>query len=436
MINVTAGGAIESGLPQLAIEAGANVTITTSSGSYVVAAADSKVSSVQGKTGTVVLTVSDLSAASATHAHVAADVADLANAVKATANVLSVNGKTAAVSLVAADLTAANASHTHDASGVVSGVFDVLRIPVISYTSLSNVPSLASQTHTHGYVQILNGQTGTVTIVAGSNITVTTSLGQIVISGVSAATLSNDSPAALGVASAGGSTLVSRSDHIHPLPTAGSISAASATHTHNVTDIVDLTSVANVVSVNGITGTPSIAAGSNVTVTTAGSQITISAEGGVSASLSSASPSPLGIASAGTATLASRADHVHAMPAISYTSLSSIPPRLRWTTQTITADAHNHTVGEYEVVRMAMSSGMSLTGFADGAEGKSHRIVNVSVNPLTFKHQHTSSSATNRLLIATGLDHEIDQDDQAEFIYDPAEQRWRMMPCCTSTAVY
>lgn len=436
MINVTAGGAIESGLPQLAIEAGANVTITTTSGSYVVASADSKVSSVQGKTGTVVLTVSDLSAASAVHGHVATDIADLASAVKSTANVISVNGKTGTISLVAGDLTAASASHTHDAAGVVSGVLDVLRIPTISFTSLSNVPSLAGATHTHGYVQIINGQTGTVTVVAGSHITVTTASGQIIVEGSAGASLSDAAAASLGVASAGGSTLASRSDHVHPLPTAGSISAASATHTHNVTDIVNLTNVANVVSVNGITGLPSIAAGSNVTITTAGSQITISAEGGGAASLSSASPSPLGVAAAGTATLASRADHVHATPTIAYTSLSGIPARLRWTTQTLTADAHNHAVGDYEVVRMSMSSDVSLTGFSDGAEGKSHRVVNVSANALTFKHQHTSSSAANRLLIATGLDHDIEQDDQAEFIYDPNEQRWRMLPCCTSTAVY
>jgi hypothetical protein len=105
------------------------------------------------------------------------------------------------------------------------------------------------------------------------------------------------------------------------------VSAASAVHSHVAVDVTDLTSVANVVSVNGITGAPVIVGGSGVTVSTAGSSITIEAAGvtDAGASLSDATPQPLGTAAAGVSGLASRADHVHDLPTISYTSLSNVP---------------------------------------------------------------------------------------------------------------
>lgn len=397
--------------------------------------------------------------------------------------VMSVASRTGAVELVASDVTAGvfdiariptigytalsgvptaftPATHTHDASAVQSGTLSIARIPTISYTSLSNVPtSFTPSSHTHSTtdivsftaaaaaaapVQSVQGKVGAVSLVVG------------------------DLTAAAAVHTHDAADVVSGVLSVARIPTI-SYTALSNKPTSFPPD----TSIANVVSVNGITGTPEIVAGSNVTVTTAGSQITVSAAGGGGASLSDVVPQPLGVASAGTSTSASRSDHVHAVstiaytalsgvptaftpaththdasdvtagvfnvariPTIGYTALSGVPLRFRWTTQTITANAHNHTVGDYEVVRVSMSTAYSLTGFSDGSEGKSHRVINLSTNLLTFQHQHTSSNETNRLLIATGLAHAIDQDEQAEFLYDPTSQRWRMTPCCTTTAAY
>jgi hypothetical protein len=60
---------------------------------------------------------------------------------------------------------------------------------------------------------------------------------------------------------------------------------------------------------------------------------------GGGASLSDATPAALGTASAGTSSLASRADHVHATPVISYANLTNVPSTFAPSTHTHTASA-------------------------------------------------------------------------------------------------
>jgi hypothetical protein len=98
-------------------------------------------------------------------------------------------------------------------------------------------------------VQSVNGKTGEVTVETVS--------------------LSSSTPAALGTASAGVSTLASRADHAHARPTYTDVGAAAADHSHNY-----------VTALNSLTGSLSIVAGSNVTITPSGSTITIAASGG------------------------------------------------------------------------------------------------------------------------------------------------------------
>jgi hypothetical protein len=140
-VNVSVGTAFSAGSPEFQLQAGANITISTAQGTYTVIGRDVPVQSVNGKTGTIALTSVDVSAASAVHSHVAAEITNLTSV----ANVVSVNGKTGSVSLVAADLTAAESSHAHP------------------------------------YVTSLNGQTGTLSLVAGANVTVTTGVGTLTV---------------------------------------------------------------------------------------------------------------------------------------------------------------------------------------------------------------------------------------------------------------
>jgi hypothetical protein len=266
-VDVAIGGTLAySPLTALQVTAGANITVTTTSGVFTIIGRDVPVQSVNGQTGSVSITLANLTAAASSHTHVMSDISDLVFPVT------KVNGQTGDVSLTAADLTAALAIHTHSTTDVVG------------FTAAASAAAP---------VQSVAGRTGVISLVAAD------------VSGLAP------------VATSGSYTSLS------DIPT----SFTPSSHTHQASEITDLTSVANVVSVNGITGTPVIVGGSGVTVSTAGSSITIEAAGvtDAGASLSDATPQPLGTAAAGVSSLASRADHVHELPTISYTSLSNVP---------------------------------------------------------------------------------------------------------------
>lgn len=164
----------------LQLAAGSGVTISTTSGQFTIASYDtaavaalSAVQSVQGRTGAVMLSRLDVTAAAAVHTHSTSDIV----------------GLTAGF---------ASGSHTHDAADVTSGTLSVSRIPTIGYTALSGVPTaFTPDTHTHdasavasgtlsvarmpGHVQSINGLTGTLTIASGSGVTVSTASSTITI---------------------------------------------------------------------------------------------------------------------------------------------------------------------------------------------------------------------------------------------------------------
>lgn len=85
-------------------------------------------------------------------------------------------------------------------------------------------------------------------------------------------TLSDGTPANLGTASAGSSNLAARADHIHTLPSLTTLGAAASNHAHNY-----------VTSLNNLTGALTLAAGSNVTLTSNGSTLTLASSGGIGA---------------------------------------------------------------------------------------------------------------------------------------------------------
>jgi hypothetical protein len=430
-VSVAVGGTLAySGLTALQVTAGANITITTTSGVYTFVGPDVPVQSVNGQTGNVSLTLSNLTAAASSHTHVMSDISDLVFPVT------KVNGQTGDVSLTASDLTAALAVHTHSTTDVVgftaaaSAAAPVQQVagrtgaislvagdvsglaPVAtsgSYTSLSDIPtSFTPASHTHQASEVtnltsvanvvsVNGQTGVAVLSStdvsaasavhshvATDVTDLTSVANVVsvngltgvvsldhssVSAASAvhshvATDVTDLTSVANVVSVNGLTGVVNLDH-------SSVSAASAVHSHVAVDVTDLTSVANVVSVNGITGTPSVVAGTGITVSTAGSNITIAAGSGLPAesgnatrllstdgtnalwvtrysvvesvvqagagisltkdtsagsitfeaaggtsgvTVGAATPQALGVAAAGTSGNASREDHVHAMP--------------------------------------------------------------------------------------------------------------------------
>lgn len=221
VVNVSAGTGFQSQVPSLLVEAGANITVTTASGSFTVVGRDVPVLSVNGRTGTVVLTRTDLTAAATTHTHTVQNIVGLTNvanvasvngitgapsivagsnvtvttagnsitisagATAGASGVTSINGRTGTVTLTSVDVSAASASHSH----VVSDITNITSVAnVVSVNGRTGVVSIAasdvtaaSSTHGHNYVQAINSLTGTPSIIAGSNVTVSTSTSSIVI---------------------------------------------------------------------------------------------------------------------------------------------------------------------------------------------------------------------------------------------------------------
>lgn len=140
------------------------------------------------------------------------------------------------------------------------------------------------------------------------------------------ASLSDGTPAGLGTAAAGTSSLASRADHVHPVPTISYASLsgipstfAPAAHQHAISDVSGLLAALDarltdaVTKLNNLTGSLTLAAGSNVTITPSGSTLTIAASAEASLSDDPAQPL-LPFPASGTSTDAARSDHVHPFP--------------------------------------------------------------------------------------------------------------------------
>ena len=329
------------------LTAGDGITISTSAAqfqiaSYGTAAVSSlaPVQSVAGRVGNVVLQASDVTAGTfavariptisytalanvpasfspSAHTHSTSDVVSFTAAAAAAAPVQSVAGRSGAVSLAVADVAGlaavassgsytslqnvpatfapsahthgtaditgisssfAAASHTHDAAAISSGVFELARIPTIGYTALAGVPAtFAPQAHTHSTADVVG---------------LTASFSQVGHTHDYAASVHTHSTADI----AGYTSLPAQGGKAGPLVTDGTAATWSTRY-----------SVVDPVLVQG--------AGMTLTRDTSAGSITVAFAGGTSGvSVSSATPQPLGTASAGSSGDASRADHVHLMP--------------------------------------------------------------------------------------------------------------------------
>ena len=226
-VSVAVGAAVNSGLPELAVAAGANITVTTSAGVFLIegrnvpvlsvagrtgtvvltsvdisdfASVASKygpVSSVAGRTGTVVLTstdISDFASVAAKYGPVSSvagrtgtvvltstDISDFNSAVASKSPVSSVQGRVGTVVLTLTDLTAAAASHTHLSTSITDFTAEASKYgPVSSVQGKTGTVTLsvtdltaAAASHTHSYLTSVNALTGAISLVAGSNIGIT-----------------------------------------------------------------------------------------------------------------------------------------------------------------------------------------------------------------------------------------------------------------------
>ena len=414
-IVVAVGGTLaNTPLTALQVTAGANITVTTTSGVFTIIGRDVPVQSVNGQTGTVVLNLANLTAAAASHTHLMSDITDLAYPVNV------VNGQTGTVLLTSTDVSAASAVHTHVASEItnltaVANVISVNGQTGVAVLNSTNV-SAASAVHTHVMADVtdlafpvssVNGYTGTVSLTitdltaasashthAASEVTDLTSVANVVsvngYTGSVALTTADLTAAAASHTHAASevtdltsvANVVSVNGYTGSVAlTTADLTAAAASHTHAASEVTDLTSVANVVSVNGITGTPSIVAGSGITVSTSGSSITIEAAAGGTASgasLSDALPQALGSPTAGISGLASRSDHAHAMPSAADVGAAAI--------------GHTHLMSDVTDLAFPVNSVNGYTG-----------TVNLTITDLTAaaaSHTHAASEVTDLTSVA------------------------------------
>lgn len=133
--------------------AGQNVTITTTGGGISILAANPPVASVQGKVGTISLSVSDLTAAAEVHTHSTSQISLFTTAVRGLNSVFSVQGKTGTVTLTVSDITAAAATHTHTLASLGAAAASHTHVAANITDFAANVP-----------VKTVNGMTGDVVI--------------------------------------------------------------------------------------------------------------------------------------------------------------------------------------------------------------------------------------------------------------------------------
>jgi hypothetical protein len=157
--------------------------------------------------------------------------------------------------------------------------------------------------------------------------------------------------------------------------------------------ILDATSVSAVASINSLSGTLTIAGGDNVTVTTAGSTITIAAGGGGGGG----------------------GDPV-------LTSVS------------ITASVNDYTLPTGDIFRIqntAATGTVNITGLATANGGAAKLLVNVSTHTscsYTLKHADTNSTAVSRLLVPWEGDYVLSPKGGAALVvYDDTDERWRVV---------
>lgn len=535
--------------------AGPNISLATSSLGITISAANPPVSSVQSRTGTVVITLADLTGAAAVHTHGTASITGLTAAIVANSPVSSVQSRTGAVVLTLADLTGAAAVHTHSTSDVVGLTTAIsANSPVSSVQSRTGAVVLtladltgAAAVHTHSTSDVVglttianvvsvNGITGKPTIVAGNGVTVSTSGSNITIEsgsglpsqggnanrvlatdgtsavwatrysivdpvivqgdgvtitrdttsgsitieaagGTSGVTLGSGTPQPLGVAASGSSSFASRQDHVHQLPTIADITAAAASHTHLAANVTDLTTVANVVSVNGQTGVVTVTGGSGSTAASvstktpssnpsnnydAGTTDVVRVDPTTSITLTGLSGGASGVVkllvnvSTNDVLLSSSNTNSNSTNRFLFTGTERVlgendsastfydatssrwrlvghepaGPPLLWTGVTINTNLNNYSMGTATVLLAYVVGSRQITGFSGGAENRAIRVVNASTNSLTLVHNSNSSDLSNRLLIDTGTDRTLDENDQAELLYDPITMRWRVTPCC------
>lgn len=270
----------------------------------------------------------------------------------------SVNGLTGTVVLSSVSVSAASAVHTHDALDITAGVFDRDRLPFATDKAVGAVQASAGLTingvgHLSADVRSVNGSTGAVVLNAAA------------------------------VTAAGTAVLT---------------------------------------ALNGLTGAVQIA-GVNITVATAGTAITLTGPaGGGGGAVSS-------VAGA-TGTITITALGLSTSQSGSAVTLDARPVRVTPTTVSAAQNDWNLGVGDIFRIDNRTTANLDITGFSTTSSSLEVLVFNVSTHTaatFTLKHQHTSSTAVNRVISQWAGDVVLAPNGgAAAIVYDPTDSRWRV----------
>lgn len=93
----------------------------------------------------------------------------------------------------------------------------------------------------------------------------------------------------------------------------------------------------------------------------------------------------------------------------------------------LTANQNDYNPSSLNLWRLTSDAARTITGIANGVEGRALVVINVGANNIVLANQSASSAAANRIITATGADVTLAADDSAMLIYDNTSARWRLV---------
>jgi hypothetical protein len=94
----------------------------------------------------------------------------------------------------------------------------------------------------------------------------------------------------------------------------------------------------------------------------------------------------------------------------------------------ITSNQNNFPTTGFDNLRLSTDASREITGFANGQRGKMLIVTNVGSFNVVLKHQNTSSTASNRMILGNaGVDVTILPNDSVTLLYDNTDSRWRLI---------
>ncbi len=93
----------------------------------------------------------------------------------------------------------------------------------------------------------------------------------------------------------------------------------------------------------------------------------------------------------------------------------------------ITANQNDYAGATADINRLDADAARDITGLSGGSSGLTRVLINVGSNAITLKHQSTSSTAANRIIVPWASDYILDPSYAAVLVYDATTSRWRII---------